>query len=258
VAGRAVLGGSLMAAHSTMNDVTCIFSAIEQGDPRAVEQLLPLVYDELRRLASAKLAHEFPHAPKYREALRPQPDGPDAHVKAADALRLQRRWAEAEAEYRVALRLRPDHPRALQNIGPVLGYQGKNVTAARFYAEALPAHLRLAEDTAASVRYNAACAAARAGCGLRQVAAKLDDAGRARLRRQALDWLRADLAALDKLLREQPAELRDVISRLTGTLGDTSFDGVRGAALAMLPEVERRAWQQLWKDYEQMLKRVSR
>ena len=35
-----------------------ILSAIEQGDPNAAEALLPLVYDELRRLAAAKLAHE--------------------------------------------------------------------------------------------------------------------------------------------------------------------------------------------------------
>jgi RNA polymerase sigma factor (TIGR02999 family) len=41
-----------------MNDVTCILSAIEHGDPQAAEQLLPLVYDELRRLAGQKLAHE--------------------------------------------------------------------------------------------------------------------------------------------------------------------------------------------------------
>ncbi len=43
-----------------MNDVTRILSAIEQGDPQAAEQLLPLVYDELRRLATAKMAHEKP------------------------------------------------------------------------------------------------------------------------------------------------------------------------------------------------------
>jgi hypothetical protein len=42
------------------NDVTSILSAIEQGDPRASEQLLPLVYDELRRLAAQKLAQEKP------------------------------------------------------------------------------------------------------------------------------------------------------------------------------------------------------
>jgi RNA polymerase sigma factor (TIGR02999 family) len=40
--------------------VTKVLSAIEQGDPRAAEQLLPLVYDELRRLAAQMLAHERP------------------------------------------------------------------------------------------------------------------------------------------------------------------------------------------------------
>jgi RNA polymerase sigma factor (TIGR02999 family) len=43
-----------------MNDVTRILSAIEQGDPRAAEQLLPLVYEELRKLAAQKLAQEKP------------------------------------------------------------------------------------------------------------------------------------------------------------------------------------------------------
>jgi RNA polymerase sigma factor (TIGR02999 family) len=43
-----------------MNDVTRILSAIEQGDPKAAEQLLPLVYDELRTLAAKRLAHERP------------------------------------------------------------------------------------------------------------------------------------------------------------------------------------------------------
>jgi RNA polymerase sigma factor (TIGR02999 family) len=41
-----------------MNEVTRILSAIEQGDPHAAEQLLPLVYDELRKLAARKLAQE--------------------------------------------------------------------------------------------------------------------------------------------------------------------------------------------------------
>jgi RNA polymerase sigma factor (TIGR02999 family) len=43
-----------------MSDVTRILKAIEQGDPRAAEQLLPLVYDELRKLAAAKVAQEKP------------------------------------------------------------------------------------------------------------------------------------------------------------------------------------------------------
>ena len=43
-----------------MSDVTRILSQIESGDPAAAEQLLPLVYDELRKLAAAKLTHEKP------------------------------------------------------------------------------------------------------------------------------------------------------------------------------------------------------
>src|SRR5688572_25061361 len=43
-----------------MSDVTHILSQIESGDPAAAEQLLPLVYDELRKLAAAKLAQEKP------------------------------------------------------------------------------------------------------------------------------------------------------------------------------------------------------
>jgi RNA polymerase sigma factor (TIGR02999 family) len=43
-----------------MSEVTRILSAVEQGDPRAAEQLLPLVYDELRKLAAARLADEAP------------------------------------------------------------------------------------------------------------------------------------------------------------------------------------------------------
>src|SRR5262245_26436359 len=43
-----------------MSDVTRILSAIEQGDPQAAEQFLPLVYDELRKLAAQRLAQEKP------------------------------------------------------------------------------------------------------------------------------------------------------------------------------------------------------
>src|SRR6266480_3521734 len=45
---------------STMSDVTRILSAIEQGDPHAAEQLLPLVYEELRKLAAQRLVQEKP------------------------------------------------------------------------------------------------------------------------------------------------------------------------------------------------------
>jgi hypothetical protein len=43
-----------------MSDVTAILNAIERGDPQAASQLLPLIYDELRKLAAQKLAREKP------------------------------------------------------------------------------------------------------------------------------------------------------------------------------------------------------
>lgn len=43
-----------------MNDVTSLLNAVEQGDPQAASQLLPLVYDELRRLAAHRLSQEKP------------------------------------------------------------------------------------------------------------------------------------------------------------------------------------------------------
>src|ERR1051326_5370849 len=43
-----------------MNEVTRILNAIEQGDSKAAEELLPLVYDDLRQLAAQKMAHEKP------------------------------------------------------------------------------------------------------------------------------------------------------------------------------------------------------
>jgi len=43
-----------------MSDLTRILTAAQQGDPTAAEELLPVIYDELRRLAAAKMAHEAP------------------------------------------------------------------------------------------------------------------------------------------------------------------------------------------------------
>jgi RNA polymerase sigma factor (TIGR02999 family) len=52
--------GECLLKEAPMTDVTQILSQIENGDPSAAEQLLPLVYDELRKLATARLAQEKP------------------------------------------------------------------------------------------------------------------------------------------------------------------------------------------------------
>ena len=62
-----------------MNDVTRILSQIESGDATAAEQLLPLVYDELRKLAAAKLARERPG-----QTLQPTVLVHEAYVRLVD------------------------------------------------------------------------------------------------------------------------------------------------------------------------------
>jgi serine/threonine protein kinase/Flp pilus assembly protein TadD len=197
--------------------------------------------------------------PEFREALRLRPDFPEARAKLGYALWKQGRNAEAEAECREALRLRPGDPEAYFTLGLVLYWGGeKPAAAARFYAEAFAAHPKLADDVRFLNRYNAACSAARAGCGQGQDAAGLDEAERARLRRQALEWLRADLAAWGQFLEKEPDKARPRVQwALRMWQQDTDFAGVRGEALAKLPEAERQAWQQLWADVEQTLKRVD-
>lgn len=67
-----------------MSDVTRILNAIEQGDPQAAEQLLPLVYDELRKLAAQKLAQEKPGQTLQATALVH-----DAYVRLVDTDKIQ-------------------------------------------------------------------------------------------------------------------------------------------------------------------------
>ncbi len=68
-----------------MNDVTRILSEIEQGDSLAAEQLLPLVYDELRKLAAAKLAQEKPGQTLQATALVHE-----AYLRLVDTEKVQR------------------------------------------------------------------------------------------------------------------------------------------------------------------------
>src|SRR5262249_34945560 len=86
-------------------------------------------------------------------------------------------------------------------------YKQLNAAAPRFYLEAFAAEPKLADDLGAGHRYNAACAAALAGCGQGKDADKLDEPERAHLRRQALTWLKAELTAWGTLLGKDPKKV---------------------------------------------------
>jgi tetratricopeptide (TPR) repeat protein len=134
-------------------------------------------------------------------------------------------------------------------------YKQLYAASARFYAEAFADQPRLTEDLRAGHRYNAACAAARAAAGHGKDAPKLDDKQRPSLRRQALDWLRADLAAWTAVLEKAPPQGRLQVQRtLQHWQKDPDLAGVRDKdALAKLPDAERTAWRKLWADVEHTL-----
>src|SRR5256885_230717 len=67
-----------------MNEVTRILSAVERGDAKAAEELLPLVYTELRRLAAHRLAGESPG-----QTLQPTALVHEAYVRLVDAEQVQ-------------------------------------------------------------------------------------------------------------------------------------------------------------------------
>jgi hypothetical protein len=133
-------------------------------------------------------------------------------------------------------------------------------SAARFFGEAFAAQPALAADPRTGRRYDAACAAALAGCGHGKDNPPVADLERARLRRQSLDWLRADLGAWQQILAKDPAQARDTVAKvMTHWLGDTDLAGVRGTeALARLPEAEWPRWQQLWQDVQALRDRATK
>jgi tetratricopeptide (TPR) repeat protein len=138
-------------------------------------------------------------------------------------------------------------------------YKKLNRAGADLFARAFAEQPQLAEDLGPQHRYNAACAAALAGCGQGKDADQSDARERTRLRRQALDWLRADLAAWGRLLEKEPDKTAPVLAAtMQHWQQDTDLAGVRGQeALAKLPEAERQEWPRLWNDVAEMLKRAQ-
>jgi tetratricopeptide (TPR) repeat protein len=233
---------------------------------------------------------------EYREALRLKPDYPAAHCNLGKALLRQGRFKDAansirrghelgsrspgwrypsaqwlrQAEQLAELNDRlpavlegTDQPKdAAERVGFAQlcqEHRKRYAAAARFFEEAFASQPALADDPASGRRYNAACAAALAGCGQGQDAASLEDQERARLRQQALDWLHADLGAWRKLLDKDPDKARPAVAQqMQHWLVDPDFAGVRGeAALGKLPEAERREWQKLWEEVEALKRRAA-
>jgi serine/threonine protein kinase/Flp pilus assembly protein TadD len=215
----------------------------------------------------------------FRKATQFDPGGAQGHEALADALLRLGRFAEARAAGQRGLSLVPGNdPRrqplrqkldecermlALDARLPVILQgkvqptdaaeqlklarlcrdHGRPYAAARLYALAFTTRPALADDLASRNRYDAACAAARALGDLGSEEARPGESERTSLRRQALDWLRADLALGTRLQRDGKSAGWSPTTWQT----DAALASVRDPAnLEKLPVEERQQWQRLW------------
>jgi tetratricopeptide (TPR) repeat protein len=230
----------------------------------------------------------------FEEAIARAPQNADAHNGLGAALVARGRLREAIAYFEKAIKLDPKHARSHGNLGRArrlaaaedklpallrgdfeptsndqrlalaeLCASGKHYrVSARLYADAFAAEPKLADDLKPPYhRYNAACSAALAASGQQgeEDAARLDDREKARLRRQALGWLRANLALRAKQLEGgRPADRAEVRRALAHWRKDPDLAGLRDeAALGGLPAEEREAFTRLWADVAALLKKAE-
>jgi Flp pilus assembly protein TadD len=233
---------------------------------------------------------------EHRTALRLKPGYIDAHNNLGDILRTQGKYPESIAEFRMARDLaRPADPHRAREIeqklvamereaslvarlpavltgrllpaGAIetldfagLSYAKKlHGSSARLWTEAFQARPELADDMQAGHRYNAACAAALAGCGQGKDNPPLDEAAKARWRKQAIDWLRADVVAWSKVLESGPPQARQaIVQTLQHWKTDPDLAGLRDpGAVEKLPKDEQDACRALWNAVDALLARAG-
>src|SRR5262249_35617526 len=130
-----------------------------------------------------------------------------------------------------------------------------HAAATRFYVSSFAADPRLADHLDVGIRYAAACSAAQAAAAQGQDADELTGTDRLALRRRALTWLRADLAARQKQLKStKPGEADKASAALRRWQKDPDLAGLRDAeALKKLSEEERQACRKFWAEVRGLL-----
>jgi serine/threonine-protein kinase len=244
----------------------------------------------------ARLQEALDH---YRQAVRLDPNLGPYHGALGQALLARREFTEAEIETRRSLDLVPEgdkelranlesqllrcqYLRALEGRLPAV-VQGTDkpaigdcldlaqlclvkhyyATAAGLYASALAGTPSLADDLRTGHRFNAARAAAQAGCGHGDDAAGLGEPELAKLRKQARDWLRLDLDAWAKKIdtgkpEDTAADRIQARKALAVWRDDPDLAGLRdAAALEKLPAAERQQCQALWQAVADLLRRAE-
>jgi tetratricopeptide (TPR) repeat protein len=189
----------------------------------------------------------------YRKAIEFNPKNAfaPANLARAESIAAGRdKFADFEAG-----RYKPATSREFLDLAAWCLFKKLNRTAAGLYADAFAADPKLADDVKAAHRYNAACYAALAAAGQGEDSAQIDEPERTRLRKQALDWLRADLTLRT---RQLPADRAVFLRMMKHWQNDSDLTGIRDeAALAKLPLEEREAFVKLWADVADRLKQAQ-
>jgi hypothetical protein len=168
------------------------------------------------------------------------------HESLAGVLAMKKDFVGAEVAARRAIALAPERAPAYATLTQAAASKGRVAEVLRVHTDALRRHPALAANPANGFLYNAACCAARCAAG--QGTDVPPDADRPGLRRQALGWLTADLAAWRKSLAADPVGNRArVHATMRHWLQDADLASVREpAGLDGLPTDERVGWVGLW------------
>ncbi|MGO9917588.1 MAG: tetratricopeptide repeat protein [Isosphaeraceae bacterium] len=231
---------------------------------------------------------------EFRAAIRINPNLAQAHCNLARALRDTGNYTESLAEYRkghelgsnqpgwhypsaqwvaeaerlaaVAARLPAvlrgdDKPKDTADrlaLGQIAYHRKQFAAAARLWSDALAADPKLVDDRESGHRYDAACAAALAAAGQGEDNPPPTDEARAKLRQQALDWLKAERDAWAKLLETGKPEARAaIVQTLVHWQADPDLVSVRDLmALSKLPEADQKAWRSLWEEVDALLNKA--
>jgi serine/threonine-protein kinase len=189
----------------------------------------------------------------FQESIRGNPKASAlAHVGLGFALYDKGRQGEAIAHYQVAVRLDPNMSVAHYALGLALWAKGRLDEAISHFQESIrvnPKASALARSYLYICQYDAACFAVRKSAVQGSQETRPGEQERVGLRRQALDWLQADLELRTQLLKDDKAtDLRSLRGwSLSGWQTHPALASVRdGAALTKLPDAEREQWQRLW------------
>jgi serine/threonine-protein kinase len=164
---------------------------------------------------------------------------------------LDKQWPDIQKGER-----KPASAAEYAEFGHLCVYKGLFAASARLYQQAFSFNVKLADDLGAGHRYEAARAAAMAGCGHDAENDNLDDTARTRWRKQARDWMSADLALRRTQLASRKAEdRRAALYALNHCRTHDHLAGIRDAsAIARLPKAEQAECQKLWTEVESLLK----